>query len=80
MVYCFLAPGFEEIEALATVDILRRANIEVLTVGVGEDVIIGSHQIPVLADIREADVMLAVEIVIYALEPVMRFKHHNVSL
>ena len=58
MVYCFLAPGFEEIEALATVDILRRANIEVLTVGVGEDVIIGSHQIPVLADIREGDVKL----------------------
>lgn len=58
MVYCFLAPGFEEIEALATVDILRRANIEVLTVGVGEDVIIGSHQIPVLADIREGDAKL----------------------
>ena len=58
MVYCFLAPGFEEIEALATVDILRRANIDVLTVGVGEDVIIGSHQIPVLADIREADAKL----------------------
>ena len=58
MVYCFLAPGFEEIEALATVDILRRANIDVLTVGVGEDVIIGSHQIPVLADIREGDVKL----------------------
>lgn len=58
MVYCFLAPGFEEIEALATVDILRRANIDVLTVGVGEDVIVGSHQIPVLADVREADVEL----------------------
>ena len=58
MVYCFLAPGFEEIEALATVDILRRANIEVLTVGVGEDVIVGSHQIPVLADIRENGVKL----------------------
>ena len=38
MVYCFLANGFEEIEALATVDILRRAEIEVLTVGVDEDV------------------------------------------
>lgn len=58
MVYCFLANGFEEIEALATVDILRRADIDVLTVGVGEDVIIGSHQIPVLADIREAGVKL----------------------
>ncbi|MBQ4266684.1 MAG: DJ-1/PfpI family protein, partial [Clostridia bacterium] len=46
MVYCFLAEGFEEIEALATVDILRRAGIDVLTVGVNEDVIIGAHQIP----------------------------------
>lgn len=58
MVYCYLANGFEEIEALATVDILRRANIEVRTVGVDEDVIIGSHQIPVLADIREEKVVL----------------------
>lgn len=57
MVYCFLANGFEEIEALATVDILRRANIEVRTVGVDEDVIIGAHQIPVLADIREEGVV-----------------------
>ena len=58
MVYCFLATGFEEIEALATVDILRRAGIEVLTVGVGEDVVIGAHEIPVLADIREGGVKL----------------------
>lgn len=58
MVYCFLANGFEEIEALATVDILRRAGIDVRTVGVDEDVIIGSHQIPVLADIRENGVIL----------------------
>lgn len=58
MVYCFLANGFEEIEALATVDVLRRADIDVLTVGVDEDVVIGSHQIPVLADIREAGVRL----------------------
>lgn len=58
MVYCFLANGFEEIEALATVDVLRRADIDVLTVGVDEDVVIGSHQIPVLADIREAGVKL----------------------
>ncbi len=66
MVYCFLADGFEEIEALATVDILRRAGIEVKTVGINEDVVTGSHNISVTADIREKDVILdsAVEAVI----------------
>ena len=33
--YVFLAEGFEEIEALATVDVLRRAELPVQTVGVG---------------------------------------------
>lgn len=58
MIYVFLAPGFEEIEALAVVDVLRRAELEVLTVGVGEDFVIGSHQIPVAADIYERDLVL----------------------
>ena len=34
MVYVFLADGFEIIEAMAPVDMLRRANVEVTTVGV----------------------------------------------
>ena len=58
MIYVFLAPGFEEIEALAVVDVLRRAELEVLTVGVGEDFVIGSHQIPVAADIHEKYLVL----------------------
>ena len=58
MIYVFLAQGFEEIEALAVVDVLRRAELDVVTVGVGEDFIIGSHNIPVAADIREKNIVL----------------------
>ncbi|WP_411656500.1 DJ-1/PfpI family protein [Anaeromassilibacillus sp. SJQ-1] len=42
MIYVFLANGFEEIEALATVDILRRAELNVKTVGVGGKTVTGS--------------------------------------
>ena len=58
MIYVFLANGFEEIEALAVVDVLRRAELDVLTVGIGEDFVIGSHQIPVAADISEKGLVL----------------------
>ena len=47
MVYVFLAQGFEEIEALAVVDILRRAELEVKTVGVTGEIVGGSHGIVV---------------------------------
>ncbi len=57
MVYVFLAIGFEEIEALAFVDILRRAEIEVRTVSISENrEVTGSHGICVLADITIGDV------------------------
>lgn len=52
MVYVFLANGFEEIEALTVVDLLRRADIQVKTVSVMEDrLVYGSKGIGVEADI-----------------------------
>lgn len=55
-VYVHLATGFEEIEALAVVDILRRAEISVETVSVtGDRMVMGTHDIPVLADILIED-------------------------
>lgn len=50
MVYVFLADGFEEVEALATADILRRAGIKLKTVGVTSDTVTGSHGITVTPD------------------------------
>ena len=49
--YVFLADGFEEIEALAPVDVMRRAGLSVTTVSVtGNLVVQGAHGIPVVAD------------------------------
>lgn len=57
MVYVFLADGFEEIEALAPVDILRRASVDVKTVSINDSLEVeGSHGIKVLADILLKDV------------------------
>lgn len=50
-VYVFLADGFEEIEGLTVVDLLRRAGEEVETVSImGRKMIEGSHKIKVEAD------------------------------
>ena len=51
MVYLFLADGFEEIEALTPVDMLKRAGIEITTVSINKDKIVtGAHGIKVVAD------------------------------
>lgn len=56
MVYVFLGQGFEEIEALAPVDLLRRAELPVQTVGIGKREITGSHGITVRCDLADDDV------------------------
>lgn len=56
-VYVFLADGFEEVEALTPIDVLRRAGMQVITVSVMEDRIVkGAHGVPVLADALFAEV------------------------
>ncbi len=54
MVILFLANGFEEIEALTPADVLRRAGIDVLTVGIGGRTVLGAHGIAVTADTDDA--------------------------
>ncbi|MDR0413121.1 MAG: DJ-1/PfpI family protein [Dysgonamonadaceae bacterium] len=50
-VFIFLAEGFEEIEAISTIDILRRGNVDVTSVSITDtDVVTGAHRIPVKAD------------------------------
>ena len=50
MVYIFLADGFEEIEALCPLDMLRRVGVPVQTVGVTGDYVTGAHEIVVRTD------------------------------
>ena len=51
MVYMLLGTGFEETEAIAPLDLLRRAGVEVMTVGVNGKIVYGSHKIGIEADI-----------------------------
>ena len=52
MVYMLLGTGFEETEAIAPLDLLRRAGVEVQTVGITGKIVTGSHKIDIVADIE----------------------------
>ena len=56
-VYVFLADGFETVEALAPIDIMRRANLDVVTVSIMDTVAVTSaQQVMVMADVLFEDV------------------------
>lgn len=61
MIYVFIAPGFEEIEALCPIDIMRRAQLNVTTVGIGGQEITGAHNITIKTDITDCDFELIKE-------------------
>ena len=52
MIYMFLGTGFEETEAIAPLDLLRRAGLKVLTVSLNGKTVYGGHGIGVEADIE----------------------------
>lgn len=57
MIYLFLADGFEEIEALSVIDLLRRAEVQVQMVSIKTDrLVTGAHKIQVMADLLLEDV------------------------
>ena len=47
-----LANGFEEIEAMSLIDVMRRGGFNVIVAGVGGDVIYGAHNIRVIPDTK----------------------------
>ena len=65
MVTVFLAEGFEEIEAVTPIDVLRRAGIEVRTCSISEDrTVLGAHGIPFTADLTFSQLSSEEEVIL----------------
>ncbi len=62
MLYMFFANGFEEVEAIATLDVIRRAGIDIESVGIGSDKITGSHNISVVCDKTESEISINADV------------------
>lgn len=62
MIYVFLANGFEETEAIAPIDCMRRCGLEVVTVGIGDNIITSSHGITLVTDCADSQLVFSDDI------------------
>lgn len=56
MIYVLMADGFEEVEAIAPIDVMRRAGVPVATAGIDGDVVCGAHNINIVCDMSAQDI------------------------
>jgi len=77
-IFIFLITGFEEIEAVATVDVLRRAELNVKTISLtGERVVIGAHGIAVTADLLLDEALFAAADLLVVPGGTEAYAHHE---
>ena len=56
MLYMFLAEGFEETEAIGSLDVIKRAGLNIKTVSIDAELVTGSHGVSVKADILKNEI------------------------
>lgn len=56
MFYMFFAEGFEEVEAIATLDVIRRAGIDIKSVAIKNKTVTGSHGISIVCDLTSDEI------------------------
>ena len=64
MIYLLLADGFEEIEALTPLDVLRRAGLSVRTLSIKNGPVVGAHGVAVTADLPAEEANDPIELLI----------------